>query len=409
MTSVDVLWVDVFWVALGLVFYTYFGYPVLLTLLTAGRRQPAPDPEVNLPGISLVITAFNEERVLGDKLVNSFALDYPTDKLQLIVVSDGSTDGTDAVAAAYAQHENFVFLRQTENAGKTMAQNAGVRAATGDILVFSDANSMYGVDALQHLVRPFAEERVGCVCGELHYTNPQRAAAGKGEGSYWRYEQFLKRRESLLGSLVGANGSIYAIRRVLFEELEPAIISDFIMPIRVLLNGHRVIYEPAATAEEEVAVGFADEFKRRRRIVARSLYGLWSEPGALNFLRHPLFVFQVVSHKVIRWLVPLLLLVMLAASLMSARAGAPTFDWLVGGQVLFYVLAGLGAILPGWPGRMSLFYVPAYFCAINLGALFGVLATVRGQRHTVWKPLARPDVPSGASSSASSSQAKAAD
>lgn len=382
---------DIFWVVFGLILYTYFGYPILLSLLTAGRRQPAYPADQDLPTISLVVTAFNEESVLRGKLENSFALDYPQDRLQVIVVSDGSTDGTDDVARDFAGRPGYLFLRQEQNAGKTTAQNAGVRVAKGDILVFSDANSIYAVDALRQLVRPFADARVGCVCGELHYTNPQRAAAGKGEGSYWRYEQYLKRRESLLGSLVGANGSIYALRRELFEELDPAIISDFIMPIRVRLRGHRVVYESAAVAEEEVAVGFGDELKRRRRIVARSIYGLWRSPGALNPFRQPLFAFQVVSHKVIRWLVPALLVVMLATSAGVGLARLSPYDWLFGGQLLFYAFALVGGLFPAGPGRLSLFYVPAYFCAINIGALLGLLGALRGQRHTVWKPVARPD------------------
>ena len=383
--------VDIFWGATGLILYTYLGYPILLSLLTAGRRQRQHHVAEDLPTVSLVITAFNEESVLRAKLENSFRLDYPQDRLQVIVVSDGSTDATDEIARAFAGRQGYLFLRQEQNAGKTMAQNAGVREATGDVLVFSDANSIYAVDALQQLVRPFADDRVGCVCGELNYTNPRRAAAGKGEGSYWRYEQFLKRRESLLGSLVGANGSIYALRRGLFEELGPAIISDFIMPIRVRLGGHRVIYEPSALAEEEVTIGFVDEFRRRRRIVARSLYGLWSVPGALNPFVQPLFAFQIVSHKVIRWLVPAFLLIMLLASTGPALAGETPYDLILGSQLLFYLLAALGALFPSGPGRLGLFYVPAYFCAINLGALLGVLGALGGQRHTVWQTLARPD------------------
>ncbi len=383
--------VDIFWVATGLILYTYLGYPILLSLLTAGRRQPTYEPAAQLPTVSLIVTAFNEEDVLRDKLENSFALDYPDHLLQIIVVSDGSTDGSDDVASAFETRRGFLFLRQQQNEGKTMAQNAGVRAATGQILVFSDANSIYATDALQKLVGPFVDGRVGCVCGELHYTNPKRAAAGMGEGSYWRYEQYLKRHESLLGSLVGANGSIYALRRELFQELGAAIISDFIMPIRLRLAGHRVVYEPSAIAVEEVAVGFVDELKRRRRIVARSLYGLWTEPGAFNPFAHPLFVFQVVSHKVIRWLVPVLLLVMLITSVEPGLARLSPYDWLFGGQLLLYALALLGGLLPVGVSRLSLFYVPAYFCAINLGALLGLLAALRGQRHTVWKPLARAD------------------
>lgn len=379
-----------FVLAFGLVVYSYLGYPVLLSLLTIGRREPEYDDPESWPSISLIITAYNEASVLADKLENTFGLDYPADRLQVIVISDGSTDGTDEIARKPVGRDGYLFLQQERNGGKTMAQNAAVRQATGDILVFSDANSMYAVDALRQLVRPFSDERVGCVCGELRYTNPQRAAAGKGEGSYWRYEQSLKRRESLLGSLVGANGSIYGLRRDLFEELGAAIISDFIMPIRVRLRGHRVVYAPAAVASEEVAVGFGDELRRRRRIVARSLYGLCTELAALNPFRRPLFSFQLLSHKVIRWFVPILLLVMLGASAAQATDGDPQWRLLLAGQLLFYGLAALGAILPGAPGRWTLFYVPAYFCAINLGALLGVLGLLVGQRHTVWKPVARP-------------------
>ena len=381
-----------FWVACGLILYTYVGYPLVLWLLTLGRRSPAYAEPACLPSVSLIVTAYNEEAVLRDKLENTFALDYPADRLQVIVVSDGSSDGTDEVARSFEGREGFLFLRQEENAGKTTAQNAGARLATGELFVFSDANSMYAPDALRQLVRPFSGD-VGCVCGELRYSNPQRAGAGKGEGFYWRYEQYLKRRESQLGSLVGANGAIYGLRRSLFEELGPAIISDFIMPIRVRRQGHRVVYVPEAVAVEESAKRFGDEFRRRRRIVARSVYGLWRELGVLNPFARPLFAFQIVSHKLVRWFVPVLLGAMLVASVRPALHGEALFQVLLLGQLAFYGLALLGGIFPRGLGRTSLFYVPAYFCAINLGALLGLLGTLRGQRHTVWKPVARPDRP----------------
>jgi cellulose synthase/poly-beta-1,6-N-acetylglucosamine synthase-like glycosyltransferase len=379
-----------FWGAAALISYAYAGYPVVLWLLSLGRRPKAvqEDP-AQWPTLTLIVAAYNEGTVLHDKLTNSFALDYPEGRLQIVVVSDGSTDNTDEVALSFEGRADYVFLRQPENAGKTMAQNAGVSAATGQLLVFSDANSIYQPDALKQLVRPFAEERVGCVCGELRYVNLQRAGAGKGEGAYWRYEQFLKRRESLLGSLVGANGSIYAMRRELFEPLGPAVISDFIMPIRVRLGGHRVIYEPGAVAHEETGVGFGDEFQRRRRIVARSVYGLWKEPGAFNFFRHPLFTFQILSHKVLRWSVPVLMMYMLLSSLWLAVDGQAPYVELLALQGVFYFCAMLGWAFPRGPGRIGLFYVPAYFCAINYGALRGLLAAFLGQRHSVWKTVER--------------------
>ena len=190
----------IFWGAAALICYAYAGYPVVLWLLSLGRRPTVPEDPEQWPTLTLIVAAYNEGTVLHDKLTNSFALDYPEGCLQIVVVSDGSTDNTDDVARAFEGRSNYVFLRQPENAGKTMAQNAGVGVATGQLLVFSDANSIYEPDALKQLVRPFAEGRVGCVCGELRYANQQQAGAGKGEGAYWRYEQFLKRHESRLGS-----------------------------------------------------------------------------------------------------------------------------------------------------------------------------------------------------------------
>ena len=302
--------------------------------------------------MSLIVTAYNEQAVLRDKLENTFALEYPAGRLQVVVVSDGSTDGTDEVARSYEGRPGYLFLRQDPNAGKTAAQNAAVRAATGDVLVFSDANSMYAPDALQQLVMSLAEG-VGCVCGELRYTNPERAGAGEGEGYYWRYEQFLKRLESRLGALVGANGSIYAVRRELFEELDPRIISDFILPIRLRRRGHRVVYAPGAVAEEESGRGFGEELRRRRRIVARSLYGLWREAGALNPFAHPLLAFQILSHKVVRWLVPVLLLVLLAAGAAAAAEGVEPYGKLLAAQLGLYGLALLGGLFPRRCGRLT--------------------------------------------------------
>ena len=379
-----------FWTAAGLVLYTYLGYPLLLWVLTLGRRRQRGSRPPEPPSVSLIVTAYNEQAVLRDKLDNTFALDYPADRLQVVVVSDGSTDATDDVARSYEGRPGYVFLRQEPNAGKTAAQNAAVRAASGDVLVFSDANSMYAPDALRRLVARLADG-VGCVCGELRYTNPEGAGAGEGEGYYWRYEQFLKRRESLLGALVGANGSIYALRRELFEELDPRIISDFILPLRLRRRGHRVIYAPEAVAVEESGRGFGEELRRRRRIVARSLYGLWREAGALNPFAHPLLAFQIVSHKLVRWLVPVLLMVLLGTGAAATAAEGEPYRTLLAAQVVLYGLALVGGLFPRWCGRMGLFYLPAYFCAINIGALLGLLGALRGERHTVWKPVTRPD------------------
>ena len=375
--------IAVFWVALFLVVYTYLIYPVLLWLLGAGRKMPEYAPLSEWPTASLIIGAHNEEAVLRAKLENALATDYPAERLDIIVVSDASTDGTDRIAAEFAER-GVRLHRQETRGGKTEAQNAGVRLARGQFLAFSDANSMYAPSALKRLLAPFADERIGCVCGELQYANPDEQGAGKGEGLYWRYEQFLKRRESLLSSTLGANGAIYALRRELFVELRGDIISDFVAPLHAWRRGFRIAYEPTAVATEYSSVRFGDEFHRRRRIVSRSLYGLWTEVGVLNPFAHFFFAFQMSSHKLLRWLVPVWLLVVLAVNV--PLAASEYYGLLLALQVAFYGLAALGLLLPERLGRYWLFYVPAYFTATNLGTLLGLLSFLTGRRHRVWQP-----------------------
>ena len=375
--------IAVFWVALFLVVYTYLIYPVLLWLLGAGRKMPEYAPLGEWPTASLIIAAHNEEAVLRAKLENALATDYPAERLDIIVVSDASTDGTDRIAAEFAER-GVRLHRQETRGGKTEAQNAGVRLARGQFLAFSDANSMYAPSALKRLLAPFADERIGCVCGELQYANPDEQGAGKGEGLYWRYEQFLKRRESLLSSTLGANGAIYALRRELFVELRGDVISDFVAPLHAWRRGFRIAYEPTAVATEYSSVRFGDEFHRRRRIVSRSLYGLWTEVGVLNPLAHFFFAFQMFSHKLLRWLVPVWLLVVLAVNVPLATS--EYYGILLALQVAFYGLAALGLLLPEWLGRYWFFYVPAYFTATNLGTLLGLLSFLTGRRHRVWQP-----------------------
>ena len=375
--------VAVFWAALFLVVYTYLIYPVLLWLLAAGRKMPEYASLSEWPTVSLIIAAHNEEAVLRAKLENALAMDYPAERLDILVVSDASTDDTDRIAAEFAAR-GVRLHRQEVRGGKTEAQNAGVRLARGQFLAFSDANSMYASSALKRLLAPFADERIGCVCGELQYANPEEQGAGKGEGLYWRYEQFLKRRESLLSSALGANGAIYALRRELFVELPGDIISDFVAPLHAWRRGFRIAYEPTAVATEYSSGRFGDEFRRRRRIVSRSLYGLWTEAGVLNPLAHFFFAFQMFSHKLLRWLVPVWLLVVLAVNI--PLAASEYYGLLLALQVAFYGLAALGLLLPERLGRYWLFYVPAYFTATNWGTLLGLLSFLMGRRHRVWQP-----------------------
>ena len=380
-------WPLIFWAMVLLVVYTYLLYPALLWLLTMGKRLPDYPVPTQWPSVSMVLAAYNEIAVIRAKLENTLALDYPPDRLEFIVVSDGSDDGTDAVVAPYTA-QGVKFHRMPQRGGKTLAQNAGVSLATGQLLVFTDATSMFAPDALRQLVRPFTDRQVGCVCGELRYVNPEALAAGKGEGFYWRYEQFLKRRESLLCSALGANGSIYALRRELFEVLEAEIISDFIMPLRTWRKGFRVVYESRAVAFEPSSSRFGDEFRRRLRIISRSMHGLWRNRSALNPFAGGLFAFELFSHKVLRWLAPVGLLVMLVSAI--PLTDQPLYQVLLFAQLFFYALAILGNLFQRRLGKVALFYIPAYFCATNLGALLALWNFVTGRRYQTWQPVNRP-------------------
>ena len=375
-----------FWLAVLFIVYTYLLYPLVLFLLTRGRKPPSYITPNEWPRASIIIAAHNEEAIIRQKIENTLGLDYPHDALEIIVASDGSTDLTNQIVEEYFDRGVKLHILE-EQGGKTRAQNESCRQVRTNILVFSDANSMYDRYALKSLIRPFSDSNVGCVCGELRYINPSGHGAGKGEGLYWRYEQFLKCRESLLSSALGANGSIYALRRDLFEDLNPDIISDFVMPIRVWMRGFRVVYESSAIAKEYTGDTFLKEFQRRTRIIARSLFGLWSQRGVLNLFKHGAFAFQMISHKLMRWLVPLALL--LAFGLNGFLVGNVYYYslWIL--QCVFYGLALGGSIMPRTVGKYALFYIPAHFCAMNTGAFLGLLRFLTGRRYRAWQPMSR--------------------
>ena len=403
------------------VVYTYFGYPLLLIVMTNGKKEIDSDSPYSiatslrdqLPTVSLIISAHNEEAVIEDKVKNSLAIDYPRELLEIIVVSDGSTDSTPAIVRRFSdQGVKMVEIR--EHRGKTAGQNEAVRHSKGEILVFTDANSMFEPGAVKELIAAFTGERVGCVCGELRYLNSGASSVGKSESMYWKYEQFCKKRESLLGSLVGVNGAIYSIRRESFVDLNPDIISDFILPMEIFSRGWEVRYCSRAVAYEDTSQSFGDEFRRKKRIIVRSLHGLLRNPRFLNPfkkkspLRHedskekpssvissclrsfvamlPLsFEFLAVeiwSHKLIRWFVPVLLLGMLVSNMLLI--GHTVFRSIFIVQTVFYLLALIGMVGGERARSWSVIYIPYYFLIINLAALKAILEFVMGERYDTW-------------------------
>ncbi len=392
----------VFWLCVGLILYTYMGYPLVLLGLRTIRRRPVVKQDI-IPTVSLLIAAYNEEKDIRAKLENTLGLDYPQGKLQVIVASDCSTDNTDAIVQEYTD-QGVLLVRLRQRGGKTAALNEAVKHARGEVLVFSDAATLYRQDALRKLVRNFADPSVACVTGDIIYINDAHTLVGEGGSLYWRYERWLRRMESDIGSVLGMAGCMYALRRELFVPLgseQPrngllaritvnmqSLDDDFLTPLRLRLQSdkYRAVMEPEALCFERVAGGCAAEFRMRSRVIARAIAGLLYMHAVLNPLRFPLYAFQLFSHKVLRWLVPLWLL---GAGVSNALLLAtPLYQGFFIVQVGFYTCAVLGYLGEKWRWRrVRLFYIPLYFCVSNLAALVALGKVFLGKADGTWTPL----------------------
>jgi cellulose synthase/poly-beta-1,6-N-acetylglucosamine synthase-like glycosyltransferase len=376
-----------------LIVYTYFGYPLLLALwsaLPARRSRQVLEVDAGNPGplpwVSMIIPAYNEERVIERKIRNSLELDYPADLLEIVVVSDGSSDATEKVARQ-AGGEGVRLVFREDHQGKTACINAVLPGLAGEVLVFTDANAYFLPDALRWLVMRFQDPRIGCVMGELRYRQEGSLNASLGEGLYWNYENFIKERESLLGSTIVGNGAIYAMRRDLCRPLPLEAEADVANPLLALRAGYRVVFERRARCWERAATTVREEFGRKTRIITNQIATYLHGFRSLGPLRAGA-LFQIVSHKLLRWSVPFLLGGMLASSLLGAQESG-ALKWLAWVQIFFYLLgmAGWGCEARGGPVPRMLF-VPYYFCAMNLSSLKGIVDFALGRRRVIWEKAA---------------------
>ncbi len=408
-----------FWASALFIAYVYVGYAVLLMLWARlkGAERPSSDVHpVEAPSLSIILAARNEAQRLPGRIDNLLSLDYPAERRQIIVVSDGSTDGTAAVVEPFGSRVRLVSLPPS---GKAAALNAGVALATGDVLVFADARQNFADDALQALAAPFAAPNVGGVSGELIlgaesaagrrdgrdrrtlpsvWPAPERRATsrrgsssvGDGVGAYWKYEKLLRRLESRVGSMLGATGAIYALRRSLWRPLPPgALLDDVLAPMRAVLAGHRVVFEPKARAFDATAKDADAETRRKIRTLAGNVQILWFEPRLLVPILNPVWL-QYISHKVGRLLVPYALLVLFAASLALAST-SPFYATALFAQAAFYLHGGYGAWLDHWQGRsraprsvLQRTGAVAYtIVMMNVSAVAGAGAALLGRR--VWR------------------------
>ncbi|KAA0227211.1 glycosyltransferase family 2 protein [candidate division KSB1 bacterium] len=377
-----------FWICVFLILWVYVGYPLLLWAMNRFLpAKPVQRAEIE-PVVTLMISAYNEENVIRRKIENSINLDYPRAKLDIIVISDCSEDGTDAIVREY-EAQNVRLLRMPERGGKTAGLNAAMPHARGEIVIFSDANAMYHRAVVRNMARNFADPSVGCVTGESRYNVEGSSQSSESENLYWRYELALKKMESNVSSLVGGDGAIYAIRKKLFKPLQPSDLSDFVNPLQISAQGFRNVYEPEAISYEDAGETFEKEFRRKVRIVNRAWRGLWRVASVLNPLRFGFFTIQVISHKFLRWLIP----VFMAGALLSNAllvTQSPFFLVIGIGQILFYMLATVGWLQSQRGAIPRAFYVPYYFCLVNYASLLGILNYYRGQTFTMWQTVREP-------------------
>jgi cellulose synthase/poly-beta-1,6-N-acetylglucosamine synthase-like glycosyltransferase len=366
----------IFWFSASVGFYVYIGYPLLLTLLRPLIRRPVRKQPIE-PFVSLLVPAYNEADVIAAKIQNSLALDYPLNRLEIVIASDGSTDGTVEIAQQLADGARVVVDAYPTNRGKIAVLNDSVPKLHGTVVAFSDAASMLAPNSIRELVANFADPTVGAVSGVYKVLKKEEAELGPQEGWYWKYETFLKCQEAALGVVLGAHGSLYAIRKELYPFPSISTINDdFVIPLRILQQGYRVAYEPQAVAFEEAHE--MSGFGRRARIMTGNFEQL-REMKALLWPPRIAALFVFISHKMGRLIVPFCLLALGISNLFLLQDFF--YFWLGIAQAIFYGLAILGAV---WPLKPRALQLPYYFCLINIATFYGLYYAVLKRRRVAW-------------------------
>ncbi len=376
----------VFWTCCLVLTYVYVFYPILVRLLASRFGKPWGRSD-RLPSVTIIVTAYNEEKSLPAKFENLSALNYPTELVNILVASDASSDSTDEIAASY-DPVRVRILRVEGRLGKTACQNAAAEAASGEVLVFTDATTRLHPDALKHLVENFADSNVGCVGGRLIYVTDVENITGRGGEMYWSYELKVRAAESLLGSLIGVSGCLYAVRKEAYRTIHPTLISDFVVAMKMQEQHLRTILAPNATCFEATLERGNLELSMRVRVAIRSLNALMRERRFLNPFKYGRFAWQLWSHKVLRYASPLFWLGALAANftLVAAEPYSPYLA-LLAAQAALLVAGIVGFLLQGGRRELGLFGQPYYFLLANLAALIATLRYVRGERMVTWKPI----------------------
>lgn len=386
-----------FWVCLALVLYTYLGYGVVLYVLVVLKRifkgkdlKLSLPADNELPEVTLMICAYNEEDIVNIKMENTRQLNYPEEKLKVMWVTDGSSDGTNDRLSHY-QDVTVVFKPERE--GKTAALNHGIRSVKTPIVVMTDANTMLNADCIREIVRCLTDPKVGCVAGEKRVMSRQKGeAVAEGEGLYWKYESTLKRWDSELYSAMGAAGELCAIRTPLYQDMaKDTLLDDFILSMLLVDRGYRIAYTPAAYAMEYGSANMAEESKRKRRIAAGGLQSTWRLRGMLNPFRQPVVAFQLISHRILRWTVTpfaLVALVPLNVALVVLHAGT-AYTVLLVLQLLFWLAATAGWLMARSGKKNKLLYIPYYFVFMNINVFKGMAYLHSHKSNGAWEKAKR--------------------
>lgn len=381
-----------FWSGLIAVTYTYAGYGLILYLLSVIKRPsrvPAALPPEDLPWVTLVVAAYNEEAFIREKIDNTLKLDYPPEKLSIFFVTDGSTDATPAIVRQYSQIQLF---HEPERRGKIHAVNRVMKFVRSPVVIFSDANTLLNREAVKSIVRHYHDPAVGGVSGEKRiFRNAKDNASGAGEGLYWKYESFLKRKDAEVYSVVGAAGELFSIRTNLYEPPpENTIIEDFILSLAIAARGYRFAYEPEAYAVEPASLSVEEEWKRKVRITAGGFQAMRMLTTLLNPVKHGILSFQYVSHRVLRWTIaPLAMPVVLICNVWLGFTGTSFYIFALAAQLFFYLVAFAGFLFRNKKVSLPGFFAPYYFVVMNLSVYAGFIRYVRGSQSVTWEKAQR--------------------
>ena len=392
MKSIDVFFICLF----TIVAYSYIGYGIVLYFLVKLKQViyglSKQHMSNDLPTVTLLIAAWNEEDIIEEKIQNSFNLNYPPDKLQFLFITDGSTDQTPQIISKY---NRINLLHQSQRNGKTAAINRAMKQVTSDVVVFSDANTMLNEEALLEIVKHYNNEKVGCVSGEKRVRIPETAqASAAGEGLYWKYESKLKQWDAELYSAAGAAGELFSLRTKLFIETEAdTILDDFMISLRIVEQGYVIAYEPNAYALENASSDIKEELKRKIRICAGGFQSIIRLASLWNIFKYGIFTFQYVSHRVLRWTIaPLALFLLLPLNIYMTFTGPYIYHIVLVLQLMFYGMAYMGWKYELLKTRKKIFFIPFYFTMMNYSVFAGFKRFVMSEQSHIWQKAQRANV-----------------